>query len=591
MPEYMGRGPWIEDKSGWWRRLRVKNPLPHLPPPEGPAWREFTLLVLLLLTVAAASYTPLWDPDSFWHLAIGREMWQTGHLVRTETFSFTALGVPWADTEWLFHLIAYPLWLLGGNTATGLFTAAIAVLTIYLLYRCARLAGGDAASLTVYTLLMLGAFLARARFRPDLLSLVLFALLVEALARWKPSPPHVGRLWLFLGVLFCLWAQCHGGWTFGLALLGARLAGEFLDSLREKTLSLRYVAALSLTGLAPIAAVFLNPYGWKIPWFPIKSLIGFQDPTLVQIAEWQHTPFRGPHALFLIVCVCILLLLLYKWRNLDWRTLLVVASQAFLGWYWVRYEAFTVIALLPPFVQVTAPWLRRKPIRRFIWGISLATILVVLPIKVNGIKTAYDLTEKYPVQETAFIKAHGIRGNIYNSYVCGGYLDWELAGRCRVFMDGRYYPFIKAIGDYRKGMRSVSRFHAFLNKYPIDIVIYPYAEYKLRDPDFGRKVPPRDPSVVLFPPKDWALVYFGNYGELLLRREPRNAELISRFEYHLLRPADMAYLMQLASRNVRDRQELEVEIKRKLKEDPWTRFRSKLEESLAKLEDEHDTAR
>ncbi len=100
----------------------------RLPPLEGPAWREFLLLSLVLLATFLWSSKPVLDPDTFWHLAVGREIWQTGHLVRTETFSFTAPGAPWVDEEWLFHVGAYPLWRLGGDALLRLLTAAAAAL-------------------------------------------------------------------------------------------------------------------------------------------------------------------------------------------------------------------------------------------------------------------------------------------------------------------------------------------------------------------------------------------------------------------------------------------------------------------------------
>lgn len=564
--------------------------LPDLPRPDGPIWREVTLVALVLFAVASASFSPLWDPDSYWHLAVGREIWTTGHLVHTETFSFTAHGVPWEDTEWLFHLIAYPIWQIGGEAATGIFTAFVAALSMLLLYRAARLTGGDAAAYSIYSLLMLGAFVSRARFRPDLLSLLLFAVLVEALLRWKPSPPEVGRFWLFLAILFCIWAQCHGGWTFGMALLGARLMGEFLDSFREGTFSWRYARNLVLTGLSPCLAIFVNPYTWRIPWFPIKSLIGFSDPTLAQIAEWQHTPFRGVYGIFLSLCAGILVLLLARWRSLEWRTWLVAASQVFLGWYWGRYAAFAVLALLPPLLVAAGPWLKRPHVRRFTWGSALLGAVVVSAVQVNGITTALDLSKKYPVQEAAFLKANDIRGNIYNVYTCGGYLGWTLYPECRIFMDGRYYPFIAAIRDYWNALVSVRDFRAFTAKTPFDIVLYPYPDFTLRDPDLGPHSPARGPTAVLFPAKDWALVYFGNYGEVLLRREPKFEAFIRRHEYRLLRPDDLTYLVNEAKRDEAAREELAAEIRRKLREDPWTHLRGVLERALAALEKNHGTA-
>lgn len=34
------------------------------------------MLGFLLVVTFLACYQPLWDPDSFWHLAVGRQIWQ-----------------------------------------------------------------------------------------------------------------------------------------------------------------------------------------------------------------------------------------------------------------------------------------------------------------------------------------------------------------------------------------------------------------------------------------------------------------------------------------------------------------------------------
>lgn len=556
-----------------------------LPPLEGPAWREWTLLTLLLAASFLACWQPIWDPDTFWHLAVGREIWQTGHLVRTETFSFTAHGVGWEDTEWLFHLLCYPLWKLGGEDLLALITGLAGLAIVALVYRSVRLVGGDAMALALYLLPVLGVFQGRIRFRPDLASLALMAVLVEALIRMDPRLPKPVRTALFMAGLFCLWAQWHGGWAFGLALLGACLAGCALDAMREQRLSLALLGSLCLVGLGATAALFLNPYTWRVPWFPVKSLLGFADPTLVQIVEWNRTPFDGYFALYLVASFAVGLLLLGGWRQLPWRLALPAWLQVFLGWYWVRYTAFAAVALAPCAALVVRGLLAGRPrLRRIAWGLAFFSTGLLCLLNLTRHPRAYDLSHKYPVQEVAFLNRHGLGGNLFHEYTLGGYLDWTAYPQSRIFMDGRYYPFVKPLHEYFEAHRTIPDYQKFLRDYPFEAALYPHPDFFIRQPGVPPSEALRGPTVTMFPQEDWALVYFGNYGMLFLKRLPRYEAAIREYEYRVLRPDDLAYLTRAAERGQVDRNALAAEIQRKLGEDPQTSQRKPLEDALKRLE-------
>ena len=555
-----------------------------LPPLKGSARREFILLGLTLAAVFLACYQPIWDPDTYWHLAVGRQMWQTGHLVRTETFSFTAPGAVWEDTEWLFHALAYPLWKIGGERALSLCTAILGMAGVGLAYRCVRLAGGGAMELSLYMLLMMGAYQSRIRFRPDLLSLVFMAILVEALLRWTPTPPRTGRIWIFLSALFCLWAQCHGGWAYGMALLGVVLAGAALDSIRDRTFSVRFMISLGLTGLAPAIALFVNPYTWQIPWFPVKSVIGFMDPTQIQIQEWDKTPFQGAFGIFILVCIAGSLAVLLTWKRLTWKECLWVGSQVFFGLHWVRYVAYSAVSLAPAFCGRLAGLLRRPALVRAAWGSALSLTLLAGLYHFGHLKSEMNLTQKYPVMENRFLEVNGIEGNLFNVYSCGGYLDWNAYPRNRIFMDGRYYPFVAAMQDYWQAQKSIAGYREFLEKYPFDVALYPFPDFHLREKGQAMDTPARGPSALVFPPKDWALVYIGNYGMVLLKREARYADVIAKHEYRVLRPDDLPYLVRAARKGEIDKAQLEEEIRRAIHEAPWGPMRPVLERALSWME-------
>src|SRR5207247_8297028 len=50
------------------------------------------------------------DPDIWWHLENARLLVTTHHLPRFDTFSYTTLGHPWMDHEWLSEVAYYLAW-------------------------------------------------------------------------------------------------------------------------------------------------------------------------------------------------------------------------------------------------------------------------------------------------------------------------------------------------------------------------------------------------------------------------------------------------------------------------------------------------
>lgn len=564
--------------------MRLKTRwFPALPPAPSPPWQERLLLGLVLAAVYLICAQPLWDPDTYWHLAVGREIWTTGHLIHTETFSFTAQGVPWEDTEWLFHLLAYPLWLLGGEgllrALTGLAAAAVA----YLLYRSFRVAGRGAFLWGPAVLLLLPSLQTRIRFRPDLLTLLFMGVFAEFLLREERGVAPGWRKGLGLTALFWLWGQCHGGWAYGLFLLAAVWGGDLLDLWRAGPFPARLAARRLTAGFAAFAVLFLSPDTWRIPWFPFKSVAGFLDPQLAQIAEWARTPFKPVFWPFFGLSVLTLALLLVRGRRMAWREFFWAFSQIALGWMWNRYVAVAVVALLPLAALRLPKVLPPHAALRLGRGGVLAAAVLTAAWGYHTRVLGWDLSQKYPVQEVAFLRERGLEGNLFNLYAAGGYLAWETGPKSRIFMDGRYYPFLKPIGDYWKGMRDIEAFHRLLSAYPFEIALYPLSDYRLRDRQGLPGSPARGPEVLLFPRSEWAPVFYGNYGVVLLKRIPRFRKVLAEEEFRFVSPDDLAYAVWACRRNLWPTPEVRREIRRVLKSNPRLVYRKALERALTAL--------
>ena len=157
------------------------------------------------------------DPDTQWHVTVGQWILAHGTVPTIDSYSFTAAGQPWIAKEWLAQVLmalAYMAGGWGGVTALGALGFAVtAALMLRLLLR-------DLRPLPALLLVAMALIMTAPHFlaRPFVLAfpcLLLWTVgLVRAVEeRRAPSP------WLLLCML--LWANLHGGFTFGLLLAGA----------------------------------------------------------------------------------------------------------------------------------------------------------------------------------------------------------------------------------------------------------------------------------------------------------------------------------------------------------------------------------
>ena len=97
---------------------------------------SYTLMILILLAASFwVTYLPVWDPDSFWHLAFGKCIFTVGSLPHTEPFSFSREGASTVDISWLPHLLFYLVFKYSGFSGLQLLTSllAAAVTTVLIL--------------------------------------------------------------------------------------------------------------------------------------------------------------------------------------------------------------------------------------------------------------------------------------------------------------------------------------------------------------------------------------------------------------------------------------------------------------------------
>src|SRR3954464_1475921 len=248
---------------------------------------------LVPLCVGAGAYlffmyvgdTLLQDSDSFWQIKIGQWIIDHGAMPYTDIYSFTRTGAPWISTSWLSQvLFALSYAQLGWAgpvilTATGVaLTAAIFVYLLDLQIEAPRA--------VLFAMLALLLSLHHVLARPHILALPVMVAWVGLLiaAADRRSAPS----WYWLPVM-ALWANLHGGFVLGLALIGP----VGLEAIWSSDLKHRFVLASqwSLFALAALGASCCTPYGWSTLLGAAKILS--LGKLLSLIWEWMPADFSS----------------------------------------------------------------------------------------------------------------------------------------------------------------------------------------------------------------------------------------------------------------------------------------------------------
>ncbi|MET3302344.1 hypothetical protein [Bradyrhizobium diazoefficiens] len=286
------------------------------------------------------------DSDTLWQIKIGQWILEHRALPTTDIYSFTRAGEPWISSSWLsqvlFALVYEPSNWSGVVILTSLAIGATAAIFVHLLEPYLEPAR---AFLLVTPLLFMsmGHFLAR----PHMLALPVMVafvggLLAAADRRTAPS-------WLLLP-LMALWANLHGGFVMGLALIGAIGLDALASADRKDRFAL--AARWAVFGLAALAAACCTPYGWNTLLASTKILS--LGKLLSMIWEWMPADFSSLD-LFGASLLGLIAIGYYSGLVLSWTRILLLLGLVWAALNHVRnIEAFallTPLVLAKPFAE------------------------------------------------------------------------------------------------------------------------------------------------------------------------------------------------------------------------------------------------
>jgi len=479
---------------------------------------SFALNTLLLVFLANLTLQPLTEPDFGWHLRTGLDLLHNGlTLPSLDPYSHTMPDWPWVEHAWLTDVIIgglYASWA-GGLGVIVLFgaVAAGAWLIAAGTASAPRHARWLAATLSVWVALpYLGA-------RTQLISWLGLAVLLRLLSH----PARSSRRWIPL--LFLLWANLHGGFALGLALLSIVALSLWLMRLLHDRWAFRWepvdesrfvqadLRGLVLVTAASALVTLVNPYGWRLHGEIIDSLAN--QFMVDELQEWQPLSFattagRG-YTLYLVVLGLAMGCWYRRYEPVRWAVWLVFL------WFSLRHmrnvPVFLIISL-PLAAELTAAAFDRSSrlfglggpaIRRGMLAVAVAAALWLMwegpghlhHVVQSGTEPArYFQATSYPIEAVDWIKAHStqVGARLYNDYGYGGFLLWWMPEH-KIFIDGRMPAW--RIGD----RRIFQDYVALTRREPVDLsVLEKYAV-------------------------DWALVRRETPLDRALRREPKWARI------------------------------------------------------------------
>jgi hypothetical protein len=441
-----------------------------------------TLLEVLFLSSGGSGLFQ--DSDTGWHVRNGEAILQNFAIPRSDPFSYTRAGQEWFAWEWLSDTALGAAHTAAGLPGVALLAAFSIAVTVWGVARLALALGANIFATAGAVVLLLGTSSIHWLARPHIFSW-LFALVFIAVAEQERRSRSRGLYWL--GVIACIWANVHGSFLLGPAILASYAIGaRALESWRTLKLS-----RIEKAAILSFAATFVNPYGWRLHEHIVMYLRS--DYLMDRIGEFRSFSFHSAGAyyveLFLVVAICGIFALISQ-RAFGPAILGIVMLH--LSMYSARHLPVAAVLLLPLSAAALTLEARKRG-----WLTSVLSysdrlraidrrVLGYVPIVLGLIATTFGLSalarngavtfssKDFPVEAANFIQRNHLTARIFAKDQWGGYLIYRFRGQVPVFIDGRsdfYGP--KFLETYSEIIEAKPLWSSRLNEYKVGVVLIP----------------------------------------------------------------------------------------------------------------------
>lgn len=397
---------------------------------EGLRWHVWVFwgaLAALLVTATRA------DPDLWGHLRFGLDFLNTHRLPTVDPYSFTQ-DRPWINHEWLSEALTAIAFRAGGPAGIVLLKSFVVAAAFAVLLW--QLRGANVVvSAIVASLALTSALTLTITMRPQVWSLL--ALVLEIVLLEIKGPPTLRRMLVIAG-LFMAWANLHGGWITGAAVLGLCCT---IRALRNPRQSGRWIALL----VAAMAATLVNPYGVRL-WSFLATTVRASRP---DITEWQPISVHDAALLWVPVLVPIVAAVWFSFlRGVSTRERLeklAISGLLIAGGVKISrvaaLAAVSVLVLLAPHIAARSRHIARLPNIRLpgmlIFAIPVVVALAAVRVPIASTFRCLPIVGFWIPDTKAATALEGVNGRLWVAFDWGEYAIWEFGPALRVSIDGR----------------------------------------------------------------------------------------------------------------------------------------------------------
>jgi hypothetical protein len=461
------------------------------------AWRlpRVAALFVALIGLVHWGYSSqrVYHTDLWGHLSYGKLIAETQHLPATEPLLPLSEGIPFVDTAWLSQRLGYAVMTRWGVAGIQFLHAISITCCLSLLtwncFRRTRSVGFTIAGMAGFLVLNWFQFQI---VRPQMAGIVCFCVLATCLSlpRWRAG------FWFLIPALIALWANLHGSFLLGLALLGCAVVGRGIDvwrktgSLRQVRHDPRWRRLFLVTELSAVAAL-INPYGLGL----YAEVLTFSaHPNLQSLLEWDPLNIRSTQGMIAGACGVVLIVAyrLSPRRVSAGEALALVGlggatlwSARFLVWW-------GPLALAAATVHGAAAWRRFHPsqpaepaVRSGRWtAISCGLAWIFFAWTPFGVSLMHgktfelrkNVSRDTPVDATAWLKEHPPVGQIFNTYEWGDYLLWAGPEKLKVFVNSHVHLIPQEVWrDYLTVINLGTNWDEMFDRYGIDTIVVDHA--------------------------------------------------------------------------------------------------------------------
>ena len=378
------------------------------------------------------------DGDLSAHIRMGRVILATRHIPTHSLASYTAATEPMVGHAWLAEIFFATLFRIGGLPLICVFMGIVVGATHGAIALFLRRRGVDPRWAFLAALLSLALAATHWLARPHLFSIVGSALTLFLLESERP------RRQIYFVVLYAVWANLHGGWLYGLAVICMYFVGDLGEALLSTTNRPEWLGRAKRDAISfflAAGATIANPFGvamYREVFFAATSaslarnMAEFLPPNFQEPSQWA----------FLTAILVTVALLSLGVRRMPLPWLAVVLMSLFFALRSFRNIALFGVTAWPLIaLHVARAFPRaRRPFPLFtefakldlgtrvgMYGAPVAVLMLALGLNRGSIDGLHLIADHFdyktfPVAAVDRARTAQLQGRVFDSWKWGGYI-------------------------------------------------------------------------------------------------------------------------------------------------------------------------